>query len=99
MILSEKSATFRDHALCRLLLGTNELAVDQALGNLHGIERRALAQIVRYAPEREAVLDGRVLAHSADIGRVLAGALVGRHVAARLVLVDHEAAGRAAQDL
>ena len=40
-----------------------------------------------------------VLADAADIGRVLAGRLIRRDVAAGLVLVDHEAARRVAQDV
>src|SRR5580704_5077993 len=54
----------------RPLLGADQLARDQALGDLDRVQRRALAQIVGDAPQREAVLDGRVLAHAADIGRV-----------------------------
>ena len=47
----------------------------------------------------QAVLDRRVLADAADIGRVLAGRLVRRDVAAGLVLIDDEAARRLAQDV
>src|SRR3954447_25789666 len=85
--------------LRRFLFRADQLAVDQALRDLDRIERRALAQIVRHAPEGQSVLDRRILAHAADIGRVLAGAFVGRDVTARLVLVDHDAARRLAQDV
>ena len=43
----------------RLALGLDQLAVDQALGDLDGVERRALAQVVGHAPERQPVLDRR----------------------------------------
>src|SRR5262252_185830 len=85
--------------LCRLLLRLNELATDQALGDLDRVQRRPLTQVVRNNPHHQPVFDRRILADAADIGRVLAGAFVGRDVAARLALVDHEAAWRAAQDL
>ena len=48
---------------------------------------------------RQPVLHGRILADAADIGGVLAGRLHRRDVAAGLVLVDDQAAGRLAQDL
>ena len=57
----------------RLPLGLDQLAVDQALGDLDGVERRALAQVVGHAPEHEPVVDRRVFADAADVGRVLAG--------------------------
>src|SRR3977135_3798867 len=84
--------------LRRLPLRRNELPVDQALRDLDGVERRALAQIVGDDPQHEAAVDGRVLADAADIGRVVAGALVRRDVAAGLALVDDDAAGRSAQN-
>src|SRR6267378_8125791 len=67
---------FAGYALRRLLLGLDQLAVDQALGDLDGVERGALAQVVGDDPQHEAVLDRRVLADAADIGRVLARAFV-----------------------
>src|SRR5437667_3757725 len=91
-----KSADARDEKLRRLPLRRNELPVDQALGDLDGVERRALAQIVGDDPQHQAAVDGRVLADAADIGRVLAGAVVRRDVAAGLTLVDDDAAGRLA---
>jgi hypothetical protein len=63
----------------------------QRFGDLHGVQRRALAQVVGDAPEGEAVLDGGVLADARDVGRILAGGVDGRDVAAGLVLVDHHA--------
>ena len=47
----------------------------------------------------EAVLDRRILADARDVGGVLAGRLERRDVAAVLALVDHQAAGRLAQDV
>jgi integrase len=52
----------------RLALGLDQLAFDQAFRDLDGVERRALAQIVGHAPQREAVLHRRILANAADIG-------------------------------
>src|SRR3954463_9946503 len=72
----------------RLFLGADQLAVDQAFGDLDGVQRRAFAQIVRHAPQYEAVLHGGVLADAADVGGVFARRLVGRDVAAGLALVD-----------
>src|SRR5271154_1841108 len=86
-------------SLRRLLLRGDQLAVDQAFGDLDGVERRALAQIVGDDPHREPVLDRRVLADAADIGRILAPRLVGRHVAARLARIDDETAWRVTQDV
>src|SRR5438309_5146397 len=39
--------------LRRLALGLDELAVDQALRDLDGVERRPFAQIVGHAPQRK----------------------------------------------
>src|SRR6185312_16933265 len=75
--------------LRRLFLGLDQLAVDQRLGDLDGVERGALAQIVGHHPQRQAVVDGGVLADAADVGGVLADRLVGRYVTAVLALVDH----------
>ena len=49
-------------------------------------------------PDVEAVVDRRILADARDVGRVLAGRLVRRDVAARLAPVDDQAARRLAQD-
>src|SRR5436853_1797448 len=83
----------------RLPLRLDELAVDQALGDLDRIERRTLAQVVGDNPHHEPVLDCRILADAADIGCVLARAFVRRDVAARLALVDDHTTRRAAQDV
>src|SRR5215510_10923131 len=85
--------------LRRLALGLDQLAVDQALGDLNRVERGALAQVVGDHPHRQPILNRRILADAADIGRILADAFVGRDVTAGLALVDHQAAGRAAQDV
>src|SRR5215472_6105792 len=83
--------------LSRLALGGDQLAVDQTLGDLNGIERRAFAQIVRDNPHRQPVLDRGVVTNAADIGGVLADRLIWRHVAAGLARIDHQATRRIAQ--
>src|SRR5258708_19209562 len=83
--------------LSRLFLGADQLAVDQAFGDLNRVQRGALAQIVRDAPQYQAVFHGRVLADAADVGRVLARRLVWRDVAARLALVHHQPSPRTPQ--
>src|SRR5204863_4613711 len=80
-------------------LGLDEFAVDQAFRDLNGIERRALAQVVRHAPQHQPVVDRGILADAADVGCILARRLIGRSVATRLALVDDEAAGSVAQEL
>src|SRR6478752_1597685 len=92
-------ATPYSPVLRRLLLRADQLAVDQHFRDLDRVERSALAQVVGHAPQHEAILHRRVLADAADIGRVLAGRLIRRGIAAGLLLVDDEAAGRLAQDL
>src|SRR5262245_55326239 len=83
----------------RLALRLDELAVDEDFGDLNRVEGGALAEIVGDHPHSEAVLDRRVLADARDVGRVLAGRLVGRDVAAILALVDDEAARCLAENL
>src|SRR5205085_1226357 len=51
--------------LCRLRLGLDRLPVDQALGDLDGVERRALVRIVGHDPQQQPTVDGRVLADAA----------------------------------
>src|SRR4051794_27409202 len=80
-----------------LALRLKQSAVDQRLGDLHGVEGCALAQVVGDAPEGEAVLDRDVLADARDVGGVLAGRLMRRDVAAGLAAIDHDDAGRGAQ--
>src|SRR5271156_4188474 len=72
-------------------------SVDEDLGDLHRVERRPFAQIVRYAPQADAVVDGRIVANARDIGRILAGRLVRRDIAASLAPVDDQASRRLAQ--
>ena len=50
-------------------------------GDLYRVQRRPLAQIVRYHPEREPVLDAVIGAQPAHIDLVFAGAFGGRHIA------------------
>ena len=85
--------------LRRPLLGVEQAAVHQSLGDLDRVQGRALAQVVGHAPEGEAVLDRDVLADAGDVGGILAGRFVGRDVAARLVLIDHHDARSRAQDV
>ena len=47
------------------------LAPEQ-LGDLDRVERRALAEIVADDPQRQAVVDRRILADAADVGRIFA---------------------------
>src|SRR3546814_18519966 len=49
-------------------------------GDLHRVERRALAKIVADAPEGKAVVDRAVVAHAADESRIGADALDRRHI-------------------
>ena len=50
-----------------VIFGLDGLNPHQMFGDLHRIERRSLAQIVRHHPEAKPVLDGRVLADPAYI--------------------------------
>src|SRR3546814_258318 len=52
-----------------------QMAAAEKLGDLHRVERRALAEVVRHAPQGKAVLHRRVLADPADEGGVIAHAL------------------------
>src|SRR3546814_18184464 len=70
----------------------------QQFGDLHRVQRRALAEIVRHAPEVQTVFDRRILAHAADKGREVADAFDGGYVAAVLALVVEHAARRLAPD-
>src|SRR3990167_9919794 len=56
----------------------DEGAVEEFLGDLDGVKGGALAQVVRDAPEGEAVLDRLVGANAADIGRPFADAFLRR---------------------
>src|SRR5690606_17146524 len=76
-----------------------EAQLDQRFGDLDGVERGALAQIVRDNPDIEAVLDGGILADAADKGVVFADAFDRGGVATRLALVEHRHARRLAQDV
>src|SRR6478735_11085611 len=57
--------------LGRLPLGLQQAAIGHGFGDLHGVEGRALAQVVGDAPEGQAVLDRDVLADAGDVGGVL----------------------------
>ena len=66
----------------------------EKFGDLHGIESSAFAQVIRNAPNIEAVLNRRIFAHAADIGGILADSLDRRHIAAVLAFIDEQHAGR-----
>jgi hypothetical protein len=85
--------------LCRFFLGRDELAVDQDLGDLHRVERRAFAQIVSDAPEGEAVFNRCIFADTRDEGRIFASRFMRRHIAAGLMLIDDETARRLTQNI
>src|SRR3546814_3199597 len=70
----------------------------EQFGDLHRVERRAFAEVVRHAPEVQTVFDRRVFANSADEGREVADAFDGGDVAAVLALVVEHDAGSFAQD-
>ena len=74
------------------------MAAAQKLRDLHSIERRAFAQIVRYAPQRQTILHSRILAHAAHKSGVIAHTLDGRHIAAIFALIDQHDARRFPQD-
>ncbi len=59
--------------LSRSSLRLDQPPLDQQLGDLHRVQRCALAQIVGDDPHRQAVIDGRILADARDVGGVLAG--------------------------
>src|SRR5581483_4490921 len=79
--------------------GLDELAVDQALGDLHGVERRTLAQIVGYDPHLQAIFDRSILANAADVSRIFAYTFVRGDVATIFALIDDKTARSIAQDL
>src|SRR5690606_10735716 len=85
--------------LRRLTLWRDQPAGDQQFRDLHRIERGALAQIVGDHPEIDTFHHRRILTDPADIGRILARHLVGRDVAAILMLVDDETTRSIAKDL
>ena len=58
-----------------------EVLLDQDLGDLNCIERRALAQVVGNDPQIEPMRHGRIAADTADIDRVLPGRFGRGHVA------------------
>ena len=85
----------RTHATARRSLRlADPAALDERLRDLHGVGRRALAQVVRDHPERQApvVRDRRVLAHPADEDLVGARGLGRQRVdVRRRVVLDHDA--------
>jgi len=69
----------------------------QDFGNLHGVERGPLAQIIGDDPQIEPVRDRRVAADAADIDCVLAGRFGRRHIALVGPVIDDRNAGRLPQ--
>lgn len=63
--------------------------------NLHGVARRALADLIAAAPERESVFLREILAHAADPDEVLPACIERGGVAPALVVLDQTAAGKA----
>ena len=55
------------------ILHAEQVAADQLFGDLDGVERSALADVVGDNPHVEAVRDGIVLTDAPHIGRVFAG--------------------------
>src|SRR5687767_15510401 len=76
-----------------------QMPAAEQLGDLHRVERGTFAQVVADAPDRQAVVDRRVLAHAADVSRAVARAFDGGDVSAVLALVDEHHARRLAQDV
>src|SRR3546814_10865150 len=70
-------------ALCLLQMPSAE-----QLRDLHGIERRALAEIIGYAPQGQPVFDRGIFADAADISSAVANAFYRRDVTTILTLVD-----------
>ena len=66
---------------------------------MNGVQCRALPQVVRDDPEGETILDRSILADAADVSCKITHAFDRRDIAAVLALIDHEQAGRLAQDL
>ena len=69
------------------LSGTRTIALEQFLGDLHGVERRALAHVVGHDPEVQAVFNAFVLADAPHKGGIVADAVGGHgvHEFARIV--------------
>src|SRR5262249_20364501 len=82
-------------ALSRLL----EEALADDLGDLDGVERRPLAQVVGDDRQRKVVPDLWSDAEGADERRITPDALDRRHIAARLALVDDQTPRRLAKNL
>ena len=64
--------------------------------DLHGVARRALADLIAAAPERESVFLREILAHAADPDEVLPACVERGGVAPALVVLDQTAAGEGA---
>ncbi len=88
-----------DCARCTELIGAAEAALDKQLRELHGVGRRALAQVVGDNPHVERALVAGVAADAADEDVVLAGGLDRHRVAAGGRIVDDGHAGRRGQQL
>src|SRR5688500_16932917 len=75
-----------------------EVAAAEQFGDLHRVQRRALAQIVADAPEVQAIFDRRVFTHARYERRKVAHAFDGGDIAAILALVVEHDAGSLAED-
>src|SRR3546814_15185363 len=69
-----------------------QMAAAEKLGDLHRVERRALSEVVRHAPQGKAVLHRRFLADPPEEGGVIAHPFHRRAVVALLPLIDHHPA-------
>ena len=54
------------------MIASHPLLVEEELGDLHRVERGALAQVVGYAPQVQAVLDRAILTDTRDEGGIVA---------------------------
>src|SRR5439155_10070579 len=78
---------------------TSEVVAREDLGDLHHVERRALAHGVERDPQRQAGrLGGRVVPHAAHVDRVGAGHLDRRGVAAAGLVLEQDARRLAQED-
>ena len=86
-------------AFCGVLAGffpLRQIIAGEQLGDLHRVERGALAQIVGDDPQIQAVRHGRIAADAADIDRVLARGFDRRDIAFIGAVIDDDDARRLA---
>src|SRR5919106_4298489 len=86
----------RSHRTAGAAMGS-EIVAYKDLRNLHSVERRALAQIVRHDPEIETVGHGVILTDPADKGCIFPGGVDGHRVDIILRFVRYDNSRRFAQ--